>query len=227
MLRRIAEQREKLILAQAERYLDDDEPVVHWVRARQVEGRGEGFVFLTNDRCVVHFTGRHEPPGSFEWQEIVSWGVASDAKGGPVLALETDGGRCLVQLRATTSAMAEDVSTFVGHFAEMAPWPRRKISGGDAFGGFEPTSSAPQVEAHRMTVTDHSRRVIVTVLGLGLIIGAIVIIPLPGPWSFVVTLAGLALLAREYDWARDAMEWTKQRYKQAARKIKARRQSDP
>lgn len=226
MLRRIAEQRRRLILAQADRYLDQGEPVLHWVRARQVGGRAEGFVFLTKDRCVIHWTGRQEAPGSFKWDDILSWGIAAGAKGGPILALETQDGRCLVQLRATTAAMAEEVATFVSHFSELAPWPRRTISGGEEFGGFAPTR-APEVKQHRMSVTDHTRRVLVTVLGISLIIGAIVIIPLPGPWSFIVTLAGLALLAREYDWARDAMEWTKQRYKQAASKIKARRQSAP
>ena len=224
MLRRIAEQRRRLILNQAQDYLDPGETVLHWVRARQVGGRAEGFVFLTKDRCIIHWTGRQASPGSFEWAEIVSWGVGSDARGGPVLALETADGRCLVQLRASTAAMAEDVASFVSHFSELAPWPRRQVSGGDEFGGFEPTSS-PAVKQHRMSVTDHTLRVLVTVLGISLIIGAIVIIPLPGPWSLVVTLAGLALLAREYDWARDAMEWTKQRYKAAANKIKARRQS--
>jgi hypothetical protein len=48
---------------------------------------------------------------------------------------------------------------------------------------------------------------------------------LPGPWSFVVTIAGLAILASEYDWARDALAWSKDRYKAVSNKIKARRQS--
>ena len=225
LLSRIAEQRQRLILAQADRYLEDGESVLHWVRARPAEGRRDGFVFLTEKRCIVHWTGKQDDiPGDFRWDEIVGWGIASDAAGGPILALESPDGKCFVQLRAGTSAMADEVGTFVKHFAERAPQPRGPVEGGDHLGSFEHRDSL-EVSSHKMSITEHTRRVIVTVLGIALIISAIVIIPLPGPWSFIVTIAGLAILASEYDWARDAMEWTKQRYKAAADKIKARRQS--
>ncbi|HJR44662.1 MAG TPA: PGPGW domain-containing protein [Actinomycetota bacterium] len=225
MLSRIAEQRQRLILNQAERYLEDGEPVLHWVRARQAEGRREGFVFLTERRCIVHWTGRADGiPGDFPWDEIANWGIASDTSGGPILAIESGGEQCFVQLRATTPAMAEEVAIFVTHFAERAPEPLQTVEGADHLGTFEP-KQALEVSTHKMSITDHTRRIIVTVLGVALIFSAIVIIPLPGPWSFIVTIAGLAILASEYDWARDAMEWTKQRYKAAADKLKARRRS--
>ncbi len=97
-------------------------------------------------------------------------------------------------LRATTPAMVEDVAAFVKHFAEQAPEPGGQISEGAHLGAFEPTS-APAVKQQKMTVTDHTRRILVTLLGVAFIVGAIVIIPLPGPFSFVVTIAGLAILA--------------------------------
>ena len=225
MLSRIAEQRQRLILNHAERYVEDDERVLHWVRAKQPDGRREGFVFLTERRCIVHWTGKSDGiPGDFAWSDIVGWGIATDAAGGPILALESHGEKCFVQLRATTPAMADEIATFVKHFAERAPEPRREVAGGDHLGTFEPRRSL-EVITPRRSLTEHTKRVLVTVLGIALIFSAIVIIPLPGPWSFIVTIAGLAILASEYDWARDAMEWTKQRYKQAADKIKARRRS--
>lgn len=224
MLSRIAEQRRRLILNQADRYTEDDEQVLHWVRAKEPGGRREGFVFLTERRCIVHWTGRSEDvPGDFAWSEIVGWGIAEDPAGGPILALESDGGKCFVQLRATTPAMAEEVATFVRHFSERAPEPHREVDGAH-LGTFEPRESL-EVVTPRRSLTEHTKRILVTVLGIALIFSAIVIIPLPGPWSFIVTIAGLAILASEYDWARDAMEWTKERYKQAADKLKARRRS--
>lgn len=223
MLRRIAEQRERVILQGAERYLADDEIVLQWARAKQVGGRREGFVYLTSKRCLVHWTGRHEETtGDFAWPTITSWGVAAEAHGGPILGIEADGNTCFVQLRATTPGMANAVSEFVKRFADHAPEPLRPLSGPDDLGPFEATDS-PRVRRHTMTLGDQARRIIVTVLGLALIVGAILIIPLPGPWSFVVTIAGLALLASEYDLAKDALSWTKQKYQQAAGKIKARR----
>lgn len=225
MLRRIAEQRRKVILAQAARYLEPGEEVIHWVRAKQVEGRAEGFVFLTPRRCIIHWTGKAgASPGDFPWEAITAWGIQSDAHGGPILALQ-DGSSCFVQLRATTAAMAQDVAAFVKEFAERAPRPRETIEPPHNLQGpFEPTA-APELPQHRRTVTDHTRRILVSILGIALIVGAIVIIPLPGPWSFVVTIAGLAILASEYDWARDALAWSKERYKSVSNKIKARRQS--
>ncbi|MFP5353048.1 MAG: PGPGW domain-containing protein [Actinomycetota bacterium] len=225
MLRRIAEQREKVILQGAEPYLADGETVLHWTRAKQVNGRREGFVYLTPQRCIIHWAGRGEDaPGDFSWASITSWGVVSDAKGGPILGIEAGDSRCFVQLRATTPAMAEAVGTFVKLFAEHAPEPQSEITGGDHIGLFEPTAS-PEVTLHPMTIGDQARRIIVTLLGLTLIVGAILIIPLPGPWSFIVTIAGLAILASEYDLAKDALAWTKQKYQQASAKLKARRGS--
>ena len=226
MLRRIAEQRRRVILAQAARYLDPGEEVVHWVRAKQVDGRAEGFVFLTPRRCIVHWTGRAgTSPGDFAWESLTAWGVQSDAHGGPILALRDDNGSCFVQLRATTAAMVEDVAGFVKAFADRAPWPRESIQAPQHLDGPFEATAAPQVPQHKRTITDHTRRILVTVLGVALIVGAIVIIPLPGPWSFIVTIAGLAILASEYDWARDALAWSKERYKAVSSKIKARRQS--
>ena len=226
MLRRIREQRKRVILAQAARYLDPDEEVLHWVRAKQVDGRAAGFVFLTPRRCIVHWTGKAgASPGDFPWEQISAWGVQSDAYGGPILAVQDGEGKCFVQLRATTAAMAEDVAGFVKEFAERAPSPGETIVPPQHLEGPFEATSAPEVPEHKRSITDHTRRILVTVLGLTLIVGAIVIIPLPGPWSFVVTIAGLAILASEYDWARDALAWSKERYKAVSAKIKARRQS--
>jgi hypothetical protein len=46
---------------------------------------------------------------------------------------------------------------------------------------------------------------------------------LPGPWSFILTIGGLAVLAREYDWAKDLLEWTKDRFDAAKDKIRGRK----
>lgn len=226
MLRRIAEQRQRVILAQAARYLEPGEEVVHWVRAKQVDGRAEGFVFLTPLRCIVHWTGRGETsPGDFPLKAISAWGVQSDAHGGPILAVRDGNGSSFVQLRATTPAMAQDVAGFVKEFAERAPSPRETIDPPQHLAGPFEATAAPELPEHRRSVTEHTRRILVTVLGIALIVSAIVIIPLPGPWSLVVTIAGLAILASEYDWARDALAWSKDRYKSVSNKIKARRQS--
>jgi uncharacterized protein (TIGR02611 family) len=54
------------------------------------------------------------------------------------------------------------------------------------------------------------KRIAVTVLGLALIVGGLVLLVLPGP-GILVIIAGLAVLGTEYAWARRALSETKSR----------------
>jgi hypothetical protein len=224
VLKKLSEQREKLIVSQAEPYLADDEEVLFWTRARPFEGRGDGFVFLSRRRVVVHWTGRTDAPGSFEWGDIHSWGVSAESIGGPVLAIETDDGSvCFVQLRVDTPAMAEYVGKFIENFASLAPTPRRDLSEGEHIGDFQAVESV-DVPLHPRGMTEKVKRSVVTVVGLSMILFAVLIIPLPGPWSILISIAGFALLASEYDWAKDALGWMRKQYQDAKEKLRARRQ---
>lgn len=223
VLKKLSEQREKLIVSQAEPYLADDEVVLYWTRARPFEGRGDGFVFLSEHRVVVHWTGRTDAPGSFEWDDVHSWGVVAETTGGPVLAIEGDDGSvCFVQLRADTPAMAESVGRFIESFSSLAPAPRRDLSEGGHIGEFQVLDSLEVLHQPR-GMTEKVKRSVVTVIGLSMILFAILIIPLPGPWSLLISIAGFAILASEYDWAKDALGWMRKKYQEAKRKLAARR----
>jgi uncharacterized protein (TIGR02611 family) len=222
--RRISEQRESLILAQAEPYLDDGETVLSWVRGRRVGGRGDGFVFLTPKRVIIHWTGRSDAPGSFEWTGITGWGIVTDAKGGPILGLECGDTECMVQLRSTTSAMAERVARFVEEFAHHVPFAREPMNLNSQEGTFELVETI-DLPKHSMTWGEKAKRIAITVIGATLVVGGIVLTPLPGPWSLPIVIGGLAVLSQEYDWAKDAREWVRSKSKQVAAKLRARRRS--
>jgi len=225
VLKKLSQQREKLIVSQAEPYLADDEDVLHWTRARPFEGRGDGFVFLSRQRVIVHWTGRSDAPGSFEWDDIHAWGVVAETIGGPILALETDEGSvCFVQLRTDTPAMAENVGRFIESFSTLAPSPRRDLSDGEHIGEFQAVDVV-DVMHHPKGMTEKVKRSVVTVVGLSMILFAILIIPLPGPWSLLISIAGFAILASEYDWAKDALGWMRKKYQDAKRKLAARRRT--
>jgi len=54
------------------------------------------------------------------------------------------------------------------------------------------------------------------VVGVALVLLGIALIPLPGPFSIPLMVAGLAVLATEYVWAEKMLDTVKDRTKQAA-----------
>ena len=85
-------------------------------------------------------------------------------------------------------------------------------------------NSDGEIEVSRVSRSpvELARRIVVTCIGVALIITGILIIPLPGPWSFPIIIAGLAVLAQEYDWAKDAREWVREKSRAVAKKFKRR-----
>ena len=225
-MRRISEIRRNHILGYARPHLEDGEEVACWVRARHPEKRRvEGFMFVTTKRFILCWTGSDQQAHSLEWAEIETWGVDDEAAGGPVLFIERDHSPAVAQMPVTTSGMADTVSHFVREFAERAPepvdppqaelWGRR----------FSPRSDV-KVAPEARSIAAQARRIVVTVIGILLVAGGTAIIPLPGPWSFPVIIAGLAVLASEYDWAKDVRDWVRERYKAAKQMIRSRRAPD-
>lgn len=214
------------ILSYARPHLEDGEEIAHWVRARHPEKRRtEGFMFVTSKRFILCWTGSDQQPHSLEWEEIAAWGVDDEARGGPVLFIERNHSPAVAQMPVTTNGMAETVSHFVREFARRAPepvdppqeelWGRR----------FAPRSDV-NVSPESRSIAGQARRILVTVLGIVLVVGGIAITPLPGPWSFPIIIAGLAVLASEYDWAKDVRDWVRERYKAAKQMIRSRRARD-
>jgi tellurite resistance protein TerC len=64
-------------------------------------------------------------------------------------------------------------------------------------------------------------RVLVTVVGFTLIAVGLVLLVLPGP-GILVIIAGFAVLATQYAWARTALEATKRRASRTAKRLRRR-----
>lgn len=220
----ISEKREELIKRPAEPYLDADEEVLHWVRCSKVEERGEGFIYLTPQRLIITWTGRNDGHHVARWAEITTWGLANDKKGGPILGLEVGGETWYAQVHASTHNMAAAAHLFIQRLGSLAPCPKHPFHGGEDLGTFE-TEGHVEVDLVRKTPAEMIKRVAITVVGIAMIIGAVLVIPLPGPWSFLITIAGLAILSREYDWAKDLLEWTRERFQTVKQKIADRKRS--
>lgn len=70
----------------------------------------------------------------------------------------------------------------------------------------------------------NSKRVAITIIGFVLVLGGIVLLPLPGPGMLII-IAGLAVLGTEYMWARRALELAKEKARQAAAKVRRKKQT--
>lgn len=227
VIRWIGEQRERQIVAYAAAHLEEGECVTDWTRTRNPEARRrqEGFAYLTPHRTVVHWTGRKDGDLTLSFKDISSWGVSSQTKGGPVLAMESDGKVISIQLVVRTPAMALEVSGFLRKFAELVPEPHRALSRKSGWDGFRADPHI-RVGPDKQSVVERTRRVLATVLGVFLVLTGVVVGLVPGPGGILLVIAGLAVLGTEYDWAKDVLAWVRYKYRQAAARLRARRSTD-
>jgi uncharacterized protein (TIGR02611 family) len=226
LIKSLAERRNEHILRKARPFLSEAEEVIDWVRARHPEDGRRGIFFITSERCIVHWSGRKDGHGSYEWDEFKDWDLDRATRGGPTLSIETTEGIARIQLVVMTRDMAATLRDFLRVFAELAPWPPDDVSAGNPNGRLRPEED-PKVQHHRRTPGEMAKRIILTVVGVSMIIIGIAIIPLPGPWSFVLNIAGLAILAKEYDWADDLLDWSKEKFSQARKRVRKRKRSSP
>lgn len=68
------------------------------------------------------------------------------------------------------------------------------------------------------SVVRHTKKVIVTVVGLTIVAAGLAMLVLPGP-GWIAIVAGLALLATEYVWARRLLEKAKEQASKGAKAI--------
>ncbi len=67
------------------------------------------------------------------------------------------------------------------------------------------------------------KRIAVTVAGFVLLIVAALIIPVPGPWSILLAIVALSILASEYVWARRTLAFAKRKAEQVRGAVLQRR----
>jgi uncharacterized protein (TIGR02611 family) len=70
------------------------------------------------------------------------------------------------------------------------------------------------------------RRIGITIAGFVLLIVAAIIIPVPGPWSILLSIVALSILATEYVWAQRMLRFARQKAEQA-KNIVLRKNEEP
>ena len=221
-LTKLSETRRKQILGYVADHLDKDESVVQWGRIRDPESGRQGFLFLTEVRCLIRWRDNPEIE-SILWADVTQWGVNKDAHRGPILCVETTSGPRYAQLQTGSKALALGAGRVVRAFNRLAP-DAAATHKETHHGRIGPTGDGDvQVEKEKLTPQSLARRIIITVVGVAVLVGAALIVPLPGPWSFLLVIAAFALLAREYDWAEDVLDWIKDTYEKAKARVRSSR----
>jgi uncharacterized protein (TIGR02611 family) len=215
--RAVGRLRGHLVSSQLHPVLEEGEGLVAWAHVHAPEDGRHGIVALTPGRCLVHWTARDRTDVAVAWAELAGWCLTDASRGGPVLILNTRRGDVAVRLPVSSKARARRASALLQSIAAMAPTEAARPVG---------LTSAPELalQAERRGLGGHTRRVVVTVIGLLLILfGLLFASPfVPGP-GLLTILAGLAVLAREYDWAKDAHVWLKGRLERLLRWRRSRR----
>ena len=140
-----------------------------------------------------------------------------------MLGVETAEETRFVQILVGTDGMVEKANGFLERFAAIAPPPRGPLAASSHPHDY---ANAPRmrVDKEKKSLTSHTRRVIVTIIGVLLMVVGVVLLIVPGP-GILVTFAGLAVLGSEYDWAQDILAWARERYRRTRQKLKARSSS--
>ena len=217
---RLAERREAHILTRCAPHLEPGGRVTHWIRARPPGGGREGFVFLSPSRLVAYWLGGH---GTFvtDLADIRSWDLSSDARGGPILRIETPTGDLRTQFPTGSDAVTTQVKRFLEAFTRSSSQTFRSPS---TTGDETPLREINGITAEEKSWGRRTRRILVTLVGAALtIVGVVLAVPLvPGP-GLLVAIGGVALLASEYDWAKDALNWAQDKSRGSKERLKARR----
>jgi uncharacterized protein (TIGR02611 family) len=227
----VSDKRNKLVMRFARDHLDHGEEVLAWARARGLKERAmqmpqSGFLYVTPQKFIVHWAGHGEGHAAVHWNRVRSWGVNMDAPGGPLLGVETDDETLYVQMPASSRDSAAACTDFLRCFAERAPKSAQQLPAHHQHGDFRGGRNI-EVAPIKRSVAGHTKRVVVTVLGVLLILGGIVLsLPLvPGP-GILLIIIGLATLGSEYDWAEDVLQWAKEKFLRAKEEVKKRRSRD-
>lgn len=195
---RVARFRERLVVGELRRGFAPDEQLLAWAHARVPEVRSPAVLVVTDQRCLVHVASVRDPDTQTPLGSLVRFDLDQDQPDRVRVRLDGGDDEVVVELALDSRARSRAVGRVLGALAQ------RDVGTPDSF---DPSLSSPLPPVPRR-MKDHARRVWVTVVGiLVLLLSAVFASPfVPGPGA-LTAVAGIAILAREYEWARDLHVW--------------------
>ncbi len=200
-MRAVRRFRERLVLGQVRHGLDGDEHVRAWTHAKVPETRAPGLLVVTNHRCLLHIASSSIPDVETSLNELSSFKL--DRRDPERVQVRLCAGieeseEVTVELSLTDRKRSRSVGSVLGELT------RHRVRAPESFDAGLTSPLPPMQRKAR----HHARRVWVTILGvLVLMVSAVFASPIvPGPGA-LTAVAGIAILAREYEWARDLHVW--------------------
>lgn len=193
----ISRLRERLVLGPIVRYLDGDDEVLAWTHANIPGTRAPGVLAVTNHHCVLHVATSAIPDMFTPLPQMSSFKI--NRRNPEVVRVRLVGP---VEIDVELSLTSRVRSRSVGRV--LSALTSHHIAAPESFNPALTSPIPPMVRS----VRHHARRVWVTILGvLVLMVSAVFASPfVPGPGA-LTAVAGIAILAREYEWARDLHVW--------------------
>ncbi|MTV26090.1 hypothetical protein FTX61_11825 [Nitriliruptoraceae bacterium ZYF776] len=197
-MRRRGGLRERLVLGPIRGDLVPGEVIVAWTHASVPGTRVPGVLAVTETRCLLHVASLTTPDVATPLQDLARFDLDRHDPETVRVRLCLDDDEFVVELSLTNRLRSRSVGEV------LTALDRRQVRAPD---GFDTSATSPLAPVRR-SLRHHARRVWVTVLGVAvLILSAIFASPfVPGPGA-LTAVAGIAILAREYEWARDLHVW--------------------
>lgn len=190
--------RERLVLGPIRQSLAEGETVLAWSHASVPGTRAPGLFVVTQRRCLLQVASPSAPDIDLPLRRLRIFDLDRRTASTAQVRLRGDEAEVVAEFSLTSRHRARAMGRV------LAELTRADIGAPDSF---DPAATSPLPPVVR-GVRDHARRVWVTVLGvLVLTVSLLFASPfVPGPGA-LTAVAGLAILAREYEWARDVHLW--------------------
>jgi hypothetical protein len=194
----VARFREGLVLGPLRSQFDGDESLKAWAHAKVPGVRAPAVLVVTDQRCLLHIASPSVADTHTQLGSLVRFDLDRATPETVGVRLNGDGEEVVAELSLTTRARSRAAGRVLSALV-------RQNVGAPAT--FDPSKTSPLPPVPR-GVKDHARRVWVTVVGvLVLLVSLAFASPfVPGPGA-LTAVAGIAILAREYEWARDVHVW--------------------
>ncbi len=194
----VARFREGLVLGPLRSEFDGDESLQAWAHAKVPGVRAPAVLVVTDHRCLLHIASPSVADTHTQLGSLVRFELDRATPETVGVRLNGDGEEVVAELSLTTRARSRAAGRVLSALV-------RQNVGAPAT--FDPSKTSPLPPVPR-GVKDHARRIWVTVVGVMVLLVSLAFASpfVPGPGA-LTGVAGIAILAREYEWARDVHVW--------------------